>query len=132
MGQLRRRHDFEALKKARQNDDPAGNALYCVNVGTQGHPNPRHCTPAVPARFSRGLRALLLAGLRNSCKNRYDPTTNPLSIDFRCFQHNGFRVNRKLTKPVLDPANWVTAHGDYLYCFALKRVRDRADLLPIL
>ena len=34
-------------------------------------------------------------------------------------------MNRTSTEPLLDPANWVTAHGDYLYRFALKRVRDR-------
>ena len=33
-------------------------------------------------------------------------------------------MDRSLTLPVLEPANWVDAHGDYLYRFALGRVRD--------
>jgi RNA polymerase sigma-70 factor (TIGR02943 family) len=34
-------------------------------------------------------------------------------------------MDRSLAAPTLDPATWVDAHGDYLYRFALLRVRDR-------
>ena len=34
-------------------------------------------------------------------------------------------MDRSLPAPTLDPATWVDAHGDYLYRFALVRVRDR-------
>jgi len=33
-------------------------------------------------------------------------------------------MDLSLTTPILDPATWVDAHGDYLYRFALDRVRD--------
>ncbi len=33
-------------------------------------------------------------------------------------------TDRSRTVLVLDPANWVDAHGDYIYRFALARVRD--------
>lgn len=33
-------------------------------------------------------------------------------------------MDRVLTVPILDPATWVDAHGDYLYRFALARARD--------
>jgi len=33
-------------------------------------------------------------------------------------------MDRSITAPSLDPATWVDAHGDYLYRFALSRVRD--------
>lgn len=35
-------------------------------------------------------------------------------------------------QPMLDPTDWLNHHGDYLYCYALMRVRDAAiaeDLL---
>lgn len=33
-------------------------------------------------------------------------------------------MDRSHTAPILDPATWVDAHGDYLYQFALARARD--------
>lgn len=33
-------------------------------------------------------------------------------------------MDRSAAAPTLDPATWVDAHGDYLYRFALARVRD--------
>lgn len=35
----------------------------------------------------------------------------------------GTCVERSVTEPLLDPSSWVDAHGDYLYRFALARVR---------
>jgi RNA polymerase sigma-70 factor, ECF subfamily len=34
-------------------------------------------------------------------------------------------ITAKDSAPVFDAARWVDAHGDYLYAFALSRVRDR-------
>lgn len=34
-------------------------------------------------------------------------------------------MERSVAVPTLDPATWVDTHGDYLYRFALVRVRDR-------
>ncbi len=34
-------------------------------------------------------------------------------------------MDRSATVPTLDPAGWVDAHGDYLFRFALVRIRDR-------
>ena len=34
-------------------------------------------------------------------------------------------MDRPLAAPTLDPATWVDSHGEYLYRFALLRVRDR-------
>lgn len=34
-------------------------------------------------------------------------------------------MDLSVAAPALDPATWVDAHGDYLYRFALLRVRDR-------
>ena len=33
-------------------------------------------------------------------------------------------MDRSITGPILDPEKWVDAHGDYLYRFALARVRN--------
>ena len=37
---------------------------------------------------------------------------------------NEYRMIMQTRSDTVDPAQWLEAHGDYLFCFAMKHLRD--------